>query len=96
MSRASTPWRRATAIAHAADVGGIEADAPFLFALLGEPLWSWPTVKLLLGQVRKRGLRGLAGWFGQALAPARGWLETRYHSSDWCRRSGRLGCCTPG
>jgi phytoene dehydrogenase-like protein len=60
---------------HAADVGAIEADAPFLFALLGGNLWSWATARLLLGQVRKRGLRGLAAWMGNALAPARGWLE---------------------
>lgn len=65
---------------HAADVGGIAADAPFLFALLGGSLWSWPTAKLLFGQVRKRGLRGLAGWMGSALAPARGWLEMNYQS----------------
>lgn len=66
--------------AHARDVGGVEADAPFLFALLGGALWSWPTAKLLWGQVRKRGLRGLAAWFGRALVPARGWLETTYTS----------------
>lgn len=60
---------------HGADVGAIEADAPFLFSLLGGSLWSWPTAKLLVGQVRKRGLRGLAAWMGSALAPARGWLE---------------------
>ncbi|MGV8985537.1 MAG: phytoene desaturase family protein [Cypionkella sp.] len=66
--------------AHAAVVGGIEADAPFLFSLLGGSLWSWPTVKLLFGQARRRGLRGLAGWFGQALIPARGWLETEFSS----------------
>ena len=65
---------------HAADVGAIEADAPFLFALLGGRLWSWPTARLLFGQVRRRGLRGLAGWMGSALTPARGWLETRYKS----------------
>ena len=65
---------------HAADVGGIAADAPFLFALLGGNLWSWGTAKLLFGQVRKRGLRGLAGWMGSALAPARGWLEANYQS----------------
>ncbi|HQU69119.1 MAG TPA: NAD(P)/FAD-dependent oxidoreductase [Albidovulum sp.] len=65
---------------HAADVGGVEADAPFLFALLGGSLWSWPTAKLLWGQVRKKGLRGLAAWFGRALVPARGWLETGYQS----------------
>ena len=65
---------------HAADVGQVEADAPFLFALLGAALWSWPTLKLLFGQVRRRGLRGLAAWFGTALAPARGWLEAGYQS----------------
>ncbi len=65
---------------HAADTGQIGADAPFLFGLLGGELWSWSTAKLLFGQVRKRGLRGLAAWMGQALAPARGWLESRYQS----------------
>ncbi|AWB48324.1 FAD-dependent oxidoreductase [Gemmobacter aquarius] len=65
---------------HAADVGGIEADAPFLFSLLGGDLWSWPTLKLLIGQARKRGPRGLAAWFGTALTPARGWLESGYQS----------------
>lgn len=66
---------------HAADVGGVEGDAPFLFALLGGSLWSWPTAKLLWGQVRKKGLRGLAAWFGRALVPARGWLETGYQGA---------------
>ena len=66
--------------AHARDVGGVLADAPFLFALLGGNLWSWPTAKLMFGQTRKRGLRGLAAWMGSALTPARGWLETTYQS----------------
>ncbi len=65
---------------HARDVGQIGADAPFLFALLGGALWSWGTARLLFGQARKRGLRGLAAWMGSALAPARGWLESRYRS----------------
>ncbi len=65
---------------HARDVGGIAADAPLLFALLGGSLWSWPTAKLLFGQVRKRGLRGLAAWMGTALVPARSWLEANYQS----------------
>jgi len=64
---------------HAADVGAIQAEAPFLFALLGGSLWSRGTAKLLFGQMRQRGARGLLAWFGAALAPARGWLET-YHS----------------
>ncbi|OCW57865.1 phytoene desaturase family protein [Hoeflea olei] len=65
---------------HGADVGAIEADAPFLFALLGGELWSWPTAKLLAGQAWKRGLKGLAAWVGQSLRPMRAWLETSYAS----------------
>ncbi len=65
----------------AADTGAIAADAPFLFALLGGSLWSWPMAKLMFGQMRKRGMRGLATWFGRALDPARGWLETTYQSA---------------
>ncbi len=63
-----------------ADTGGVAADAQFLFALLGGDLWSWGTAKLLFAQARKRGARGLAAWFGTALTPARGWLETNYRS----------------
>ena len=66
--------------AHAAGVAGIESEAPFLFALLGGALWSWPTLRLLLGQARRRGPRGLVAWFGQSLAPARGWLEREFQS----------------
>lgn len=65
---------------HGADVGAIEADAPFLFALLGGELWSWPTAKLMAAQAWKRGLRGLTAWIGEALRPARAWLETGYRS----------------
>lgn len=67
---------------HARDVGQIEADAAFLFALLGGDLWSWSTAKLLFGQVRRRGLNGLKAWFGEALRPARTWLESGYASQD--------------
>ncbi|WP_299861962.1 NAD(P)/FAD-dependent oxidoreductase [uncultured Hoeflea sp.] len=65
---------------HGADVGTIEADAPFLFALLGGELWSWPTAKLMAKQAWSRGLRGLAAWMGEALRPARAWLEAGYAS----------------
>jgi phytoene dehydrogenase-like protein len=67
---------------HAADVGMIEADAGFLFALLGQPLWSRQTAWLLARQAWARGLTNLRAWFGQALEPGRGWLETRYSSPD--------------
>lgn len=67
---------------HRKDVEGIETDAAFLFALLGGDLWSWATARLLLGQIRKRGLNGLKSWIGTALRPARGWLESSYRSPD--------------
>jgi phytoene dehydrogenase-like protein len=67
---------------HAADVGRIEADAEFLFALLGQPLWSRQTAMLVAKQAWKKGLGPLKSWFGEALEPARGWLETRYFSSE--------------
>ena len=63
---------------HATDVSGVEADAPFLFAVLGGQLWTWSMARLLAGQAWKRGFRGLAAWVGDAMAPARGWLETSY------------------
>lgn len=63
-----------------AAVDRLAADAPFLFAILGSPLWSWKTAKLMIGQARKRGLRGLAGWFGQQLDPMRGWLDATFDS----------------
>lgn len=65
---------------HAADVGGIEADAEFLFALLGNRLWSMKMAGLLARQAWKRGLTGLKAWFGTALQPARAWLEAGYSS----------------
>lgn len=80
---------------HARDVGGIEADAPFLFALLGGQLWSWRTARLMAGQAWKRGLNGLKAWVGAALQPTRGWLETHYDSASvqalwapWCLHVG--------
>lgn len=67
---------------HAADVGAIEKDADFLFSLLGKPLWSRGVAWLMLKQLWQRGPTSLKAWFGEALEPARGWLETRYTSAD--------------
>ena len=67
---------------HREDVSGIEQDAAFLFALLGQPLWSRKTLVLLTKQAWKRGLDELKSWFGHAMEPARGWLETRYNSPE--------------
>ena len=65
---------------HGQDVGEIERNAGLLFGLLGGSLWSYPTFKLLAAEAWRRGPRGLAAFLGEALTPARGWLETSYRS----------------
>jgi phytoene dehydrogenase-like protein len=62
------------------DIGRVGADAPFLFALLGGSLWSRAPLLIVLREAWRRGLRGLATFFGEALGTARSWLETRYQS----------------
>jgi len=65
---------------HAKDVASVEANAPLLFGLLGGRLWSASTAALLAREAWKRGPRRLAAFLGEALAPARSWLETSYAS----------------
>ncbi len=64
----------------AADIDRVGADAAFLFALLGGSLWSRTLLKIVAREAWRRGFRGLANFFGEALGTARGWLETRYRS----------------
>jgi phytoene dehydrogenase-like protein len=66
--------------AFAAEMDALGADAPFLFALLGGSLWSSGIAKTLARELWRRGPRNLAEWFGEALAPARGYLEATYRS----------------
>ena len=66
--------------AFAREMDALGADAQFLFSLLGGSLWTMETAKTLARQAWRRGLRGLAAWIGEALAPARGYLETTYRS----------------
>jgi phytoene dehydrogenase-like protein len=63
-----------------ADINRLAADAGFIFALLGGSLWSRAMLKIVAREAWRRGLRGLANFFGEALGTARGWLETRYQS----------------
>lgn len=65
---------------HGNDVGEIERNAGLLFGLLGGSLWSYPTTKLLAGEAWRRSPRKLAAFLGEALVPARGWLESTYRS----------------
>lgn len=55
-------------------------DAGFVFGLLGGSLWSAATAKLIAREGWRRGLRGLARFFGEALASGRAHLETCYRS----------------
>jgi len=68
-------------------------DAPFLFALLGGDLWSLKSARLIAYEGLRRGLRGLAAWFGEALTTARGYSRspTARRTSGRC---GRRGFCT--
>jgi phytoene dehydrogenase-like protein len=61
-----------------ADMERLGTDAPFLFSLLGGSLWSWGMLKAVARETFKRGPRGLAAFFGEALVTARAWLEQRY------------------
>ncbi len=65
---------------YARDVGEIGRNAGLLFGLLGGRLWSFPTFRLLAGEAWRRGPSGLAAFLGEALIPARGWLEGSYSS----------------
>jgi phytoene dehydrogenase-like protein len=62
------------------DMDRLGADAPFLFAMLGGSLWSWAMLKTVAREAWRRGPRGLAAFFGEALQPVRAWLEQRYRS----------------
>ncbi|MFK5977485.1 MAG: NAD(P)/FAD-dependent oxidoreductase [Rhizobiaceae bacterium] len=66
--------------AHREAVESIEQNADLIFGLLGSDLWSWRTALMLAKQARKRGLRGLASFFGESLGTARHWLESDFHS----------------
>lgn len=66
--------------AFAREMDRLGADAPFLFSMLGGALWSGSIAKTVAKEAWKRGLRGLAGWFGEALTPARAHLESTYQS----------------
>lgn len=61
-------------------MGDIERDAPLIFGLLGGDVWSWRTARMLLGEVRRRGLGGLARFFGGAMRASRVWLEAAFVS----------------
>nr|MDA8247634.1 NAD(P)/FAD-dependent oxidoreductase [Rhodospirillales bacterium] len=68
--------------AFAREIDAMGGDLPLIFALLGGPLWSRATVKLVAREAWRRGLRNLVGFFGEALGTARAWLESTFASEE--------------
>ena len=66
--------------AFAHEMNRMGADAPFVFSLLGGQLWSRATAIRIAREAWRRGPRGLLAWFGEALAPARNYLQSTYAS----------------
>ncbi len=66
--------------AFAREMDRLGADASFLFSLLGGSLWSGGMARTIAREAWRRGLRNLAGWFAEALEPARPYLEATYAS----------------
>jgi phytoene dehydrogenase-like protein len=58
-----------------------EENADLVFGLMGSEPWSIPTYKLLLNELRKRGIRPASAFAGDALGSCRTWIE-RTFSSD--------------
>ena len=63
------------------DMDEFGANAHISFGLLGNELISYSVAKLLFGELRKKGLIGLTGFFGKAAQSARGWLA-QYESEE--------------
>ncbi len=66
--------------AFARDLDRMGGDLKLIFGLLGGSLWSRGTLKLLAREGLRRGRRGLAAFFGEALGSARAWLEQGFRS----------------
>ena len=55
-------------------------NADLTFGLLGNPLWSAQTAKLMFTESRRRGIRGTFEFFGESLESCRTWLERDFES----------------
>lgn len=66
--------------AYAAGMAFVEHNAPLIFALLGNELWSGGVAKTLLGRLWKQGAHDTVGFFGPAMQSCRAWMETCFES----------------
>ncbi len=64
------------------EMGRFAGNAGFVFGLLGGNLWSFATAKMMAREAWKKGLRGLVAFLGEALSPARNYLEATYRSEE--------------
>lgn len=64
----------------ASALGEIGEQAPLLFSLLGNELWRLSTAKTLAAAAWRQGTPALVGFLGDALTPARAWLEQAFAS----------------
>jgi len=61
-------------------IAAIESSADLTFGLLNSELWRFATAKLLLREVRRRGLHGTAEFLGVAMGSCRSWLNSHFQS----------------
>ena len=66
---------------YAAAMAELEQSLGLTFTLLGNELWRWSTLKVLLSTLIKAGPFKLAQYFGSGLQSARAWLETTFNSN---------------
>jgi phytoene dehydrogenase-like protein len=66
--------------AYRAAMEEVAHDAGLIFPILTQEPWSWTTAKALATELYRRGPRGLAAFFGDALPNARSWLEREFRS----------------
>ena len=65
---------------HLAELGELEANADFLFSVLGGEIRSAKGMRRFAKEAFRRSVKGLSAWAGKSLVPARGWLELSYGS----------------
>ena len=66
--------------AYAEAMASAERDGALVGGLLGNDLWSFAAVRLMLSELRKRGVKPLAKTFGAMLRSSRAWLEQDFSS----------------
>lgn len=66
--------------AYARAMEEVERDASLIFGLLGQELWTWDGIRLLVHELRTRGARGLANFIGRSAASCRVWLDLEFRS----------------